>query len=194
MAQTHVDKRRINCRLGNRKPTEKQRALIKAVIQTIGSKKKIMEAAKEAGYASKRGTYQALKSPTVQKWVARSFKKLGLDDLTIITPIKEALKAVKYDKQGNEIPDWDVRLKAVDMQIKLMGSYPAEKIDLHNKGQIIQRVVIQRFAPPQEIGEDVVPECIEVKPVSQLEDKLNRTSETQPQIENKTPANGPFKS
>lgn len=146
MAKTHVDKRRLNCRLGNRKPTEKQRALIKAVIETMGNGKKIMEAAKEAGYASKSGTYQASKSPTVQKWVARAFKKLGLDDLTIITPIKEALKAVKYDKQGNEIPDWDARLKAADMQIKLLGQYPADRHEIKSDGELRLIVKIVKFS------------------------------------------------
>lgn len=212
MAKTHVDKRTLNCRLGNRKPTEKQRKLIKARLEG----KSVEIAGKEAGYCNKRAAYQALNSPTVQKWVKRSFKKHGLDDLTITKPLRDALQAACFDKFGNEVPDWPVRLKAHELQVKLLGVLPAEKHQLEVNQPRYQIVNILRFSEKdlenpkplkqtirnldakEEIvleGEATLTDSEIPSALRQIGSSTNRLPETQPQIENKSPANtDPFKS
>jgi len=211
MARTRVDKRTLNCRLGNRKPTEKQRKLIRAKLEG----KSVEIAGKEAGYCNRRAAYQALNSPTVQKWVKRSFKKHGLDDLTITKPIRDALEAICFDKFGNQLPDHAIRLKAQELSIKLMGAYPAEKhqIEVNQPRYMIVNLIhfsekdlknpkpIKQTIRNLDTKEEIVLEGEATHINSEIPSALkqigmaaNRTQETQQQIENKTPANGPFKS
>ena len=211
MAKTHVDKRTLNCRLGNRNPTKKQRMLIKG----INEGKSVAVAGKEAGYTMTRAAYQALKSPTVQKWVKRSFKKLGLDDLTITKPLREALEATCFDKYGNELPDWPVRLKAHELQVRLLGVLPAEKHQIEvdqPRYQIINAIhfsekdhtnlkpfkqTIRNLDTKEEIvleGDATLTYSEIPSALKQIGMSANQTPETQPQIKNKTQASGPFKS
>jgi hypothetical protein len=209
MPKTPISNRKRNANLGNRKPSIRQRKLIKGIIEG----KSPPEAGKEAGYKSRRASYQALKSPTVSKWVSRSYKRMGLSDDKITKPLRDALEAICFDKFGNQLPDHAIRLRAQELSIKLMGVYPAEKHQLEVNQPHYQIVNIIRYSDldsenpkplkqtirnldtKEEIvleGEAILTESEIPSALKQIGMSANRPPETQPQIENKMPANGPF--
>jgi len=212
MPKTPISNRKKNANLENRKPAIRQRKLIKGIIEG----KSAPEAGKDAGYKSRRASYQALKSPTVSKWVSRSYKRMGLSDDKITKPLRDALEAICFDKFGNQLPDHAIRLKVQELSIKLMGAYPAEKhqlevnepyyeivnlihysrMDLENQKPF--RQTIRNLDTKEEIvleGEATLTDSEIPAALKQIGMSANRTPEIQAQIENKTPANtGPFKS
>jgi len=212
MLKAPTSNRKRNGNLGNRKLTIRQRKLLKG----INEGKSIPQAGKEAGYKSRRASYLALKSPTVSKWVSRSYRRMGLSDDKITKPLRDALEAICFDKFGNQLPDHAIRLKAQELSIKLMGAYPADKHQIEVTQPRYQIVNVIHFGDkdlehPKPLKQTIrnldtqkeivlegeathidseIPEVLK-----QIEMAANRTPEAQPQIENKTQANTvPFKS
>lgn len=102
--------------------TYKERLLVEGVV----SGKTQAQSAIDAGYSQRSAAVLAsktLKKVNVREAIIISMtaNNLNLDD--IVKPLADGLKAVKIDRYGNRLPDYNTRLKYVDIILKIMGVY-----------------------------------------------------------------------
>jgi len=88
--------------------------------------------------------------------------KLGLNNLALSQKLKEGLEAVKK-VSGLEVPDHNVRVRYLDMALKLKAMYPADRSKLELTGKdgmplepttiTLKKIVYQDTCPLRERGQ-----------------------------------------
>jgi hypothetical protein len=101
--------------------TPKQRRFVKGYLETGNA----TEAAKTAGYSEKSANSIAaenLAKPSIREAISQLMEKHGLSDEKLLSIHKDLLSATRT-VSGIEVPDWDVRARALEMAYKLRGAY-----------------------------------------------------------------------
>lgn len=111
---------------GKPRVSVKERKLINGVIKGKG----ITQSAKDAGYSPHSASAigcRVLQKPAVQSALIQAMEKAGITDDKIAETLKDAMDAEIPTKLGS-IPDFNSRLKAVDISIKVKGGYAPDKL------------------------------------------------------------------
>ena len=196
--------------------TDKERKFIEYFTSGMG----IVEASKAAGYAHYQSAIEAVKRPIVSEKLQKAFKKFKINDKQVAQKLYDGLEATKFTQGGVEVPDYTVRAKYLEMLLRILGYYVPEKFDIKAEHEV--KPVVWHYIKYTDVfikkwwefkAQGIPDEALEIvsgpdseaenksltkseipSPLKQIGMPANRTRETQPQIENKTPANSPLKS
>ncbi|MDA2933584.1 terminase small subunit [Acidobacteria bacterium AH-259-D05] len=105
--------------------TLRQRRFILAYVRNGGNRTQAALVAYDTTYATARVIgCENLTKPNIRREIDRLTEAVSLSTRDSLLVLKDALKAT----DANNHPDWGVRLKAVDMAIKIRGGYPKKQV------------------------------------------------------------------
>lgn len=128
--------------------TKKQKALLK----NLANGDTMRQAAINAGYSPNSANHSAKETTeNYREYVEKTLKEKGVTFEEIVERLKECLTAKKVVGYLNsrvqgvekisdefvEVPDYQVRIKAIDISLKLYNAYPATKVELTTPVRIL---------------------------------------------------------
>jgi hypothetical protein len=139
--------------------SSKQIKFVRNVVATNFDPDKIEAAVVLAGYnpeTAKATGSRLLSHAVVRANLLASMEKSGITIETLTDTHAEALEAVKMEGKF-EVPDHNVRLKAVRMGLELLDAFPSKKVEVAGRMEHEYRLNVKALRKAEEItGEEII--------------------------------------